>query len=48
MTRALYQTLATMPPVMADWRHGTQIESGHGGDGIEPGLAFEANRLKGE
>src|SRR5262245_1621938 len=37
-----------MPPVMADGHHGTQIESGHGGNGIEPGLAFDAKRLKSE
>ena len=45
---ALYQGLATMPPVVADGHHGTQIESGDGSDGIEPALAFDANRLKGE
>src|SRR5262249_58245584 len=48
MTRAVSQRLATMAPVMADGRHGTQIESGYRGNGIEPGLAFDANRLKGE
>ena len=45
---ALYQGLPTMPPVVADGHHGTQIESGHGSNGIEPALAFDANRLKGE
>ena len=45
---ALYQGLPTMPPVVADGHHGTQIKSGHGSNGIEPALAFDANRLKGE
>lgn len=40
--------LATMPPVVADGHHGTQTESGHCSNGIEPALAFDANRLKGE
>jgi len=48
LTRALCQELATMPPVMADWHRGTQIESSHGGNDIEPSLAFDAKRLKGE
>src|SRR5262245_51581281 len=36
--------LATMPPVVADGQHGTQIESGHSSNGIEPALAFDANQ----
>ena len=43
-----YQGLATSPPVTADRHHGTQFKSGHGGNDIEPGLAFDADRLKGE
>src|SRR5262249_58041657 len=46
--RCAFSALATMPPVMADGHHGTQIESGYGGNGIEPGLAFDAKRLKSE
>ena len=47
-TRTRYQQLAAMPPVVADGHHGTQIEAGYGRNDNEPGLAFEADRLKGE
>src|SRR5262249_56020241 len=46
ITRAVYQRLATMPPVMADGRHGTQIESRYLGNSIEPGPPFIPNRLQ--
>ena len=45
---ARYHRLATMTPMLADGHHGTQFEAGHGGNDIEPGLTFHANRLKGE
>lgn len=42
------QRSATMTAVVADGRHGMQIESGYRGDDIDPGPAFDADRLKGE
>ncbi len=37
-----------MPPVMTDGCERAQFEPAHRGDDIESGLAFDADRLKGE
>jgi hypothetical protein len=40
--------LATMAPMMTDRPNGLEIEPGHGGNDIEPGLALDAHWLKRE
>src|SRR6185437_15263788 len=46
--RTIDQRLTAMPPVMADGCERAQFEPAHRGDDIESGLAFDADRLKGE